>query len=100
MRRRVCPRLPVQCAVQFRGTHVFGGGLVLDISEGGAKIVGDTGITPGMLLALQIHLVPHALPVKVEAAAVRWVRGHEFGLEFTSILDKERSRLRGFAMKA
>lgn len=99
MRRRLCPRLPVECAVQFRGAYVFGGGMVLDISEGGAKILGDTGIAPGMQLTLQIQLVPHALPLKVEAASVQWVRGHEFGLKFTSMLEQERSRLRGWAKK-
>ena len=71
----------------------------MDISEGGAKILGDTGIVPGMQLTLQIHLAPHALPVRIEVASVRWVRGHEFGLEFTSMPARERSRLRGLAKK-
>lgn len=71
----------------------------MDLSEKGAKVLSGKGLEPGMQLTLQIHLLPHALPVKVEVAAVRWVNGDEFGLEFVSMQDTERGRLRGLAQK-
>lgn len=72
----------------------------MDLSEMGAKVLSGKGIELGMQLTVQIHLLPHALPVKVEVAAVRWVNGDEFGLEFISMQETERGRLRGLAQKA
>lgn len=100
MQMRCCSRVPVQCAIQFRGASLFGSGMIMDLSEHGAKVVSGKGIELGMNLTVQIHLLPHALPVKVEVAAVRWVNGGQFGLEFISMQDSERSRLRGLEQKA
>lgn len=99
MRTRCCSRLPVQCAVQFRGDSLLGSGVTVDLSEMGAKVLSGKGIEAGMQLTVKIHLLPHRLPVKVEVATVRWVKGDEFGLEFISMHDAERSRLRGLARK-
>lgn len=86
--------------MQFRGASLLGSGVTVDLSEKGAKVLSGKGIEAGMRLTVQIHLLPHALPVKVEVAAVRWVKGDAFGLEFISMRDTERGRLRGLAQKA
>jgi hypothetical protein len=44
---------------------------------------------------LQLHLPGQESPVIIERAAVRWVGGNDFGLQFLSLHSVERERLRG-----
>lgn len=89
------PRFPVQFRSSFSSVHVVGGeGTLLDLSIRGCRVDSETQVQPGTNLELRIHLPDHEPPIQVELASVRWARGREFGLEFTSMDTDQRERLR------
>jgi hypothetical protein len=45
------------------------------------------------LFSLCLQLPPPQLPVTIEIAVVRWVRGEEFGVEFLSLASGDREQL-------
>ena len=53
-----------------------------------------------MLLKLSLFLLDYNWPARVDEAIIRWVRGHDFGVEFTRIQPSMRSRILMLMMKA
>ena len=70
-------------------------GLTSDLSLGGCKITSNLALRSGQHLTLRLHLPGQESPIVVEKAAVRWVVGNAFGLQFMSLLSSERERLEG-----
>jgi PilZ domain len=70
-------------------------GLTSDLSIGGCKITSNLALRSGQHLTLRLHLPGQEPPIVVERAAVRWVVGKNFGLQFMSLLSSERERLEG-----
>jgi hypothetical protein len=94
-------RLPINCPLFFFGEGDFEGeATVLDISTNGCKATSLIELKIGMVLKLSLFLQDHRWPVRIDQAVVRWVDGHCFGLEFTSIRPAQRERLRGLFMKS
>lgn len=92
---RKFPRYPVQFRSSFTSAHIVGGeGTLIDLSIRGCRVDSETKVQPGINLELRIHLPDHEPPIQIELAAVRWTRGREFGLEFTSLDTDQRERLR------
>ena len=94
-------RLALSCRLFFFGDHdVEGEGTLLDISTSGCRASSSVAVQMGMRLKLSLFLADHQWPLRVDAALVRWVKGQEFGLEFTSIRPAQRERVRALVMKA
>lgn len=88
-------RMRTQGEVLFRGAHFMGNGMVLDVSEHGARITTSSlDIEPGMQLKLRLHVFPFQSPVKVDVATVRWRKQKAFGVEFMLMRQEEREQLR------
>jgi hypothetical protein len=66
-----------------------------NLSLGGCSVNGNMAVTGGEDFTLQLHLPGQESPIIVERAAVRWVSGNDFGLQFVSLHSVERERLRG-----
>lgn len=80
--RRRHPRLGVNVPVTFTGETVNGEGSALNVSREGCLVESDTQVEQGAYLEMRIHIPQRLLPLVVELAAVRWVSGRIFGVEF------------------
>lgn len=92
-------RLHIDCRLFFFGEDEFEGeAQVLDISTNGCQASSHVAVEVGMQLRLSIFLGDQKWPLRIEQAMVRWVRGQNFGLEFTGIRSAQRERLRAIIM--
>ncbi len=96
MEQRKHPRYRFHCEIWFRWKEESVAGTVSNLAVGGCKVESEGSVYIGMYLALQICLPGQEATLKVDQAAVRWVKGQEFGLEFLIIGSEEEERLRRF----
>ena len=75
------PRCVAIWPVTYWNDELFGQGTVLNISPLGCRVAGTMTVVDGMRLKLWIS-PSNEEPLSVEEARVRWVKDHEFGVEF------------------
>lgn len=80
--RRKHQRFSVNVTVTFTGETVAGQGTALNLSLEGCMVESDAHLEEGAYLAVSIHFPQVLMPLEVELAAVRWVNGRVFGVEF------------------
>jgi hypothetical protein len=93
---RKARRVELRCILRFSSGEIEGEGTITNISTSGCRAESDINMAEGLDVQLLIHLANQSTPVKVERAAVRWVSGNAFGLNFILFFPSERSRLRTF----
>jgi len=76
------------------GTVLEGGGTVPNLSLGGCRVESAASVQVGLVLELRIYAPGLDWPLLIDEAAVRWVRGHPFGLAFVRLRETEDERLR------
>ena len=96
---RKARRVELRCFLRFSSGEIEGEGTITNISTSGCRAESDINMAEGLDVLLLIHLPNQSSPVKVERAAVRWVSGNAFGLNFILFFPSERSRLRTFIEK-
>ncbi len=96
MERRKRPRFGTQFHVGFSTEHLAGEGLVLNLSKEGCLVESDTSPKEGEYLNLQISLPDQDRPMEIESAALRWVAGRAFGVEFLYMKQEAHDRLEKF----
>lgn len=96
MDRRVYPRYPMELPVTFEGDEWMGEGKSRDVSAGGCRVQSAAKVQVGSYLRIKLFHT-HEFAMDVDLAAVRWVRGPEFGLEFLYMHPEEYERLLSFA---
>ncbi len=94
MDSRQSPRYILDGAVTFKGDAACGAGLVLNLSTAGCAIRSETLVQRGDYIDLSVHIPQQEDPVKIDLAAVRWVQGRQFGLEFIRIKREIQEQLR------
>jgi hypothetical protein len=99
--RRAEHRLPVAFRLMYsaQDTHeelIMGDGSVLDLSNKGLHIRGNTPVKPGLEMTLFLYLPDGRDPLFVLSARVAWSKGHQFGVEIMKMNLRERNRLRYF----
>jgi hypothetical protein len=83
-------RFPVKFRSAFSSIGMVGGeGSVIDLSIRGCRIQSPIEVQPGASLEVVIEVMEHELPIRIQAAFVRWSRDREFGLEFEVIVPTE-----------
>jgi hypothetical protein len=94
-------RLGLSCRLFFFGENDFEGeATILDLSTNGCQATSLTEVQVGGTLRLSLFLPDQKWPLRIDEALVRWVRGQNFGLEFTGIRSAQRERVRAIIMKA
>lgn len=95
MERRKFSRFHVQFKVtlSFSQGEAGGEGRLVNLALGGAGIRSAKRVVTGDFVALRIFPPDTETPIAVESAAVRWVQGPEFGVEFLKVQPAERQRL-------
>lgn len=81
--QRQHPRYRVEFPARVSIDHrPCGFGMISDLSVKGCKVKSKTAVVPGDFGKLLINLPTGITPVTVSLTSVRWVKGHEYGLEF------------------
>jgi hypothetical protein len=93
MPKRIDTRVMVHRRVEYQHARGQGDGMLLDLSLQGCRIKGTAPFLCGARLRLQLWLPDQAQPVKVELAAVRWVKDDQFGVSFLEMPPDARARL-------
>ncbi len=75
---------------------IMGDGSVVDLSNKGLRIRGNTAVKQGLEMTLFLYLPDGQDPLFVLNAKVAWSKGHEFGVEILQMNLRERNRLRYF----
>lgn len=91
--RRQSPRYEFQTRVSFSAERVRGEGKVHNLSAEGCLIESDTKVSEGAYLALSLILTEGQPPLDIELAAVRWVKGRAFGVQFMFMSPEADQRL-------
>jgi PilZ domain len=96
---RQFPRIPLDTLVMVVSAQHSGHSVLLDLSQSGARLSSAHPPQPFNYVTLNLSLPfrePSLQVVLVALAAVRWVQGERFGVEFIRITEGEHSRLRDF----
>ena len=88
-------RVDLRCQLGFSSDEIEGEAHVTNISTGGCRAESDINVAEGLEFVLLLHL-PGQNPLKIERAAVRWVKGNAFGLSFLLFLPSERAKLQRY----
>lgn len=94
MEDRKFPRFPVAGDVIFSSGKIQGQGRLDNLSREGAAIVSETLVPSGDYLSLKITIANQQGAIEADLAPVRWVRGHQFGVEFIRIQPASQQTLR------
>jgi hypothetical protein len=68
--------------VRYLGDGIAGEGIIKDLSLSGSYITGNALVSVGVILALQIFVPGDPVPLLINRAIVKWVKGSEFGVDF------------------
>jgi hypothetical protein len=75
-------RLKKLVPVRYLRDRIAGEGIIKDLSLSGSYITGNAPVSVGMALALQIFVPGDPVPLLIDRATVKWVKGSEFGVDF------------------
>jgi len=88
-------RVNLRCQLGFSSDDIEGEAHVTNISTGGCRAESDINLAEGLQFVVLLHL-PGQSPLRIERAAVRWVKGNAFGLSFMLFLPSERAKLQKY----
>ncbi len=75
-------RLKKLVPVRYLGDGIAGEGIIKDLSLSGSYITGNILVFDGTALSLQIFVPGDPVPLLIDRAVVKWVKGSEFGVDF------------------
>jgi hypothetical protein len=93
MERRQYDRISVKLSASFSGPSYRAPGLVVGLSLAGCRALIAFLIDPDDCLGLLIHAPNAGQPLYVAQAKVRWMKGHEMGMEFVHMEWPDRQRI-------
>jgi hypothetical protein len=79
--------------------HEYGHASMANLSQTGAQLSSAFSVQSGDRLSLRLCLPFQAPSLEIISAAVRWVKGSDFGVEFIQVPESEHSRLGDFLGK-
>ena len=86
-------RLARLVSVRYLRDGVAGEGIIDDLSLSGSYMTGNTPVSVGMALALQMFVPGDPEPLLIDRATVIWVKGSEFGVDFDTPEPKVAERI-------
>lgn len=89
-------RVDLKCQLGFSSGEIEGEAHVTNISTGGCRAESDINMAEGLEFQVLLQLPGEPAPLKIERAAVRWVKGNVFGLSFILFLPSERAKLQKY----
>ena len=90
---RTYHRFPLFCPVIFGGAPFVGEGVLTNLSLMGCSVMSDREVLCGSDVRVSVLLPKHPQALSVELGKIKWVKGHEFGVEFLRLPLEARQRL-------
>jgi hypothetical protein len=90
---RTYHRFPLYCPVIFGGGPFVGEGFLTNLSLMGCSIMCDRGVLCGSDVRVSV-LLPNQRPaLSIDLGTIKWVQGHQFGVEFLRLPLEAQQRL-------
>jgi len=90
---RTYHRFPLFYPVIFGGAPFVGEGILTNLSLMGCSVMCDREVLCGSDVRVSV-LLPNQTPaLSVELGTIKWVQGHQFGIEFLHLPPEARQRL-------
>ncbi|MBX9658437.1 MAG: PilZ domain-containing protein [Nitrospiraceae bacterium] len=90
---RIYPRYQLHYPVIFGGAPFVGEGVLTNLSFSGCSVLSDREVLCGCEVRVSILLPDQAHALAIELGTIKWVEGHQFGVEFVRLPDETRQRL-------
>ncbi|BCA56229.1 hypothetical protein W02_33690 [Nitrospira sp. KM1] len=78
-------RIPTWYTAFYMTGHSIGKGVVMNLSLGGMRMLGDHALKPGAELTVRFAIDDTRPPVEIAKVSVRWAKNGELGLQFDQI---------------
>lgn len=93
---RYSQRVQSECSVVFAADSLVGEARMRDLSIPGCLLESSEKVIVGDYVRLRLFLPDQSVPLQIPLAAVRWVDGIRFGIEFIRMTKEDRIRLGQF----
>ena len=90
---RTYHRFPLFYPVIFGGAPFVGEGILTNLSLMGCSVMSDREVLCGSDVRVSVLLPNQPQALSVELGTIKWVKGHEFGVEFLRLPLEARQRL-------
>ena len=90
---RTYHRFPLFYPVIFGGAPFVGEGILINLSLMGCSIMSDREVLCGSDVRMSLLLPSQKPALSIELGTIKWVQGHEFGVEFLRLPLDARERL-------
>lgn len=90
---RTYHRFPLFYPVIFGGAPFVGEGILINLSLMGCSVMCDREVLCGSDVRVSVLLPNQTQALSIELGTIKWVKGHEFGVEFLRLPLEARQRL-------
>jgi PilZ domain len=90
---RTYHRFPLYYPVIYGGAPFVGEGVLTNLSLMGCSVLCDREVLCGSVVRVSVLLPNQTQALSIELGTVKWVRGHQFGVEFLRLPFDARQRL-------
>ena len=86
-------RFPLRYPVIFGGAPFVGEGMLTNLSLTGCSVSCDREVLCGSDVRVSVLLPDHPSVLSVDLGTIKWVKGHQFGVEFVRVPLETQQRL-------
>ena len=90
---RTYHRFPLFYPVIYGGAPFVGEGVLTNLSLTGCSVLCDREVLCGSVVRVSVLLPKQTQALSIELGTIKWVRGHQFGVEFLRLPLEARQRL-------
>ena len=90
---RIYHRFTLSCPVVFGGAPFVGEGLLTNLSMMGCSVMCDREVLCGSAVRVSVLLPDQPRALSIDLGTIKWVQGHQFGVEFLRLPIEARQRL-------
>ena len=90
---RIYPRYQLHYPIIFGGAPFVGEGILTNLSFSGCSVLCDREVQCGSHVRVSVLLPDQVQALTIELGTIKWVQGHQFGVEFVRLPDETRQRL-------
>ena len=86
-------RFPLFYPVIFGGAPFVGEGILTNLSLSGCSILSNRAVLVGSDVRVSVLVPNQTQALSIDLGTIKWVQGHEFGVEFLRLPPEARQRL-------
>ena len=90
---RIYPRYHLHYPIIFGGAPFVGEGVLTNLSFSGCSVLCGREVQCGSQVRVSVLVPDQAQALTIELGTIKWVQGHQFGVEFVCLPEETRQRL-------